>query len=104
MSKKVGILRAILRLDGAKFDKDVKRQKSRIARFAAFAKRVFAPLAAAAAAIGSARAVKGTLDTVDAQAKLARSLGTTVESMQVLARAGELAGVGQAQLEQGSKD
>ncbi|MEO3479374.1 hypothetical protein AAFO90_17030 [Phaeobacter sp. CAU 1743] len=104
MSKKVGILRAILRLDGAKFDKDVKRQKSKIARFAAFAKRVFAPLAAAAAAIGSARAVKGTLDTVDAQAKLARSLGTTVESMQVLARAGELAGVGQAQLEQGSKD
>jgi hypothetical protein len=104
MNKKVGILRAILRLDGAKFDKDVKRQKSKIARFASFAKRVFAPLAAAAAAIGSARAVKGTLDTVDAQAKLARSLGTTVKSMQVLARAGELAGVGQAQLEQGSKD
>lgn len=104
MSKKVGILRAILRLDGAKFDKDVKRQKSKISRFAAFAKRAFAPLAAAAAAIGSARSVKQTLDQVDAQAKLARSLGTTVESMQVLARAGELAGVGQAQLEQGSKD
>ena len=104
MSKKVGILRAILRLDGAKFDKDVKRQKSKIARFAVFAKRVFAPLAAAAAAIGSVRAVRGTLDNVDAQAKLARSLRTTVESMQVLTRAGELTGVGQAQLEQGSKD
>lgn len=104
MSKKVGILRAILRLDGAKFDKDIKRQKSKISRFAGFVKRVFAPLAAAAAAIGSTRAVKGTLDAVDAQAKLARSLGTTAESMQVLERAGELAGVGQAQLEQGSKD
>lgn len=104
MSKKVGILRAIFRLDGSRFDKDVKRQKSKITKFAAFAKRVFAPLAAAAAAIGSTRAIKSTLDTVDAQAKLARSLGTTVESMQVLARAGELAGVGQAQLEQGSKD
>lgn len=104
MSKKVGILRAILRLDGTKFDKDVRRQKSKIARFAAFAKRAFAPLAAAAAAIGAGRAIRGTLDAVDAQAKLARSLGTTVESMQVLARAGELAGVGQAQLAQGAKD
>lgn len=104
MSKKVGILRAILRLDGSQFDKDTKQHKSKITRFASFAKRAFAPLAAAAAAIGSARAVKQTLDMVDAQAKLARSLGTTVESMQVLARAGELAGVGQAQLEQGAKD
>lgn len=104
MSKTVGKLRAILRLDGTKFDKDVKRQKSKISRFATFAKRAFAPLAAAAAAIGTARGVKNTLDMVDAQAKLARSLGTTVKSMQVLARAGDLAGVGQAQLEQGSKD
>jgi hypothetical protein len=104
MSKKAGTLWAFLRLNSAKFDKDVKGQKSKIVRFAAFAKRAFAPLAAAAAGIGSVRAVKGTLDAVDAQAKLARSLGTTVASMQVLQRAGELAGVGQAQLEQGSKD
>ncbi|WP_412550532.1 hypothetical protein [Shimia sp. MIT910701] len=104
MKKKVGTLWSILRLNGALFNKDVDRQKSKIRQFAAFAKRAFAPLAAAAATIGSARGVSRTLDSVDAQAKLARSLGTTVESMQVLARAGDLAGVGQAQLEQGSKD
>lgn len=104
MKKKVGTLWSILRMDGARFDKDVKRQKSKIRQFAAFAKRALAPLAAAAATIGSGRAVKQTLSAVDAQAKLARSLGSTVESMQVLTRASELAGVGQAQLEQGSKD
>jgi hypothetical protein len=36
--------------------------------------------------------VRSGLATVDAQAKLAQSLGTTVASIQVLERAGELAG------------
>jgi len=57
-------------------------------------------------AIGGALALatKSAFNTVDAQAKLAQSLGTTVESMQVLARAGELAGVQMTGIEQATKD
>lgn len=100
----IGRLRAILRLDDTQFNRDVRRQRGRLAGLMSFARRAVAPLAAAAAAIGSVRGIRNTLDLVDAQAKLARSLGTSVESMQVLARAGELAGVGQAQLAQGARD
>ena len=42
--------------------------------------------------------------TVDAQAKLAQSLGTTVASIQTLERAGELAGVSMSGIEQATKD
>jgi hypothetical protein len=42
----------------------------------------------------------GAADVVDAQAKLAASLDTTVESIQVLERAGDLAGVSMGQVEQ----
>jgi hypothetical protein len=44
------------------------------------------------------------LQTVDAQAKLAQSLGTTVASIQTLERAGELAGVSMSGIEQATKD
>ena len=44
------------------------------------------------------------LASVDAQAKLAQSLGTTVASIQVLERAGELAGVAMSGIEQATKD
>lgn len=60
-----------------------------------------AAMAAAAVAMG-ARMVRSSLDTVDAQAKLARSLGTTTESIQILQRAGDLAGVSMGQVEQGA--
>lgn len=49
-------------------------------------------------------ALRASLTTIDAQAKLAQSLGTTTESMQVMTRAAELAGVGMSGLEQLSKD
>ena len=58
---------------------------------------------AAAAAAGMAM-VRSGLATVDAQAKLAQSLGTTVASIQVLERAGELAGVAMSGIEQATKD
>ena len=57
---------------------------------------------AVAAAMGAM--VKNTLKNIDAQAKLAQSLGTTVASMQTLERAGELAGVSMGSIEQATKD
>jgi hypothetical protein len=48
--------------------------------------------------------VRAGLQTVDAQAKLAQSLGTTVASIQTLERAGELAGVSMSGIEQATKD
>ena len=76
------------------------------ARLAAFARRV--RVAAAAAVVAAAAAgvamVRSGLQTVDAQAKLAQSLGTTVASLQTLERAGELAGVSMSGIEQATKD
>ena len=76
------------------------------ARMAAFSRRV---KVATAAAIASATAasvamIRSGLATVDAQAKLAQSLGTTVASIQTLERAGELAGVAMSGIEQATKD
>jgi len=72
------------------------------ARLAAFARRARVAMAAAAAAIAAAATamIRSGLQTVDAQAKLAASLDTTVESIQVLERAGDLAGVSMGQVEQ----
>jgi hypothetical protein len=71
------------------------------ARLAAFAQRARIAAAAAAGALVAAAtaAIRSALSTVDAQAKLAASLGTTVESIQVLERAGDLAGVSMGEIE-----
>jgi hypothetical protein len=76
------------------------------ARLAAFSRRVKVATAAAVAAATAAgiAMVRSGLATVDAQAKLAQSLGTTVASIQVLGRAGELAGVAISGIEQATKD
>tara|TARA_R110002072_G_scaffold268941_2_gene428040 strand:- start:1401 stop:3836 length:2436 start_codon:yes stop_codon:yes gene_type:complete len=76
------------------------------ARFAAFSRRVTVAMAAAvtAAAAAGVAMVRSGLQTVDAQAKLAQSLGTTVASIQTLERAGELAGVSMSGIEQATKD
>ncbi|AUH32378.1 phage tail tape measure C-terminal domain-containing protein [Paracoccus tegillarcae] len=76
------------------------------ARMAGFTRKVGV---AAAAAVATATAagiamVRSGLQTVDAQAKLAQSLGTTVASIQTLERAGELAGVSMSGIEQATKD
>ncbi|WP_111735390.1 phage tail tape measure C-terminal domain-containing protein [Roseovarius amoyensis] len=75
-------------------------------RMAAFSRRVkVAAAAAVAAAMATGVAmVRSGLQTVDAQAKLAQSLGTTVASIQTLERAGELAGVSMSGIEQATKD
>ncbi len=72
------------------------------ARLAAFARRARVAMAAAAAAIAAAATamIRSGLQVIDSQAKLAASLGTTVESIQVLERAGDLAGVSMGQVEQ----
>ena len=70
-------------------------------RVAAFSRRVQIAAAAAATAFaaGATAMIRSGLQVVDAQAKLAQSLGTTVESIQVLERAGELAGVAMGEIE-----
>ncbi|WP_425099339.1 phage tail tape measure C-terminal domain-containing protein [Tropicibacter sp. S64] len=76
------------------------------ARLAAFSRRVRVAAAAAVAAATAAGVamIRSGLQTVDAQAKLAQSLGTTVASIQTLERAGELAGVSMSGIEQATKD
>ena len=76
------------------------------ARLAAFSRRVTIAMAAAvtAAAAAGVAMIRSGLATIDAQAKLAQSLGTTVASIQVLERAGELAGVAMSGIEQATKD
>lgn len=76
------------------------------ARLAAFSRRAGAVAAAMTAAMAAAGVamIRSGLQTVDAQAKLAQSLGTTVESLQVLERAGELAGVAMSGVQQATSD
>jgi hypothetical protein len=71
-------------------------------RVAAFYRRlqIAATAAAAAFAATAAAMIRSGLQVVDAEAKLAASLGTTVESIQVLERAGDLAGVSMGEIEQ----
>ena len=75
-------------------------------RLAAFSRRVTVAMAAAvtAAATAGVAMIRSGLATVDAQAKLAQSLGTTVASIQVLERAGELAGVAMSGIEQATAE
>jgi len=70
-----------------------------LADFARKAKVAAAVIATAVVAAAGAM-IRSGLETVDAQAKLAASLGTTVESIQILERAGDLAGVSMGQVEQ----
>ena len=76
------------------------------ARMVGFSRRVKVASAAAVAAASAAGVamVRSGLQTVDAQAKLAQSLGTTVASIQTLERAGDLAGVSMSGIEQATKD
>jgi hypothetical protein len=74
-------------------------------RLAAFARRAGIALAAvtAAAAAAGVAMVRSGLANIDAQAKLAQSMRTTVESIQTLTWAGELAGVSMGQIEQATQ-
>jgi len=70
-----------------------------IRNFAAKATAALVAVKAATFALGVA-----SLNTIDAQAKLAKSLGTTTKSIQIMERAGSLAGVAMTGIEQATKD
>ena len=71
---------------------EMERANARLAAFSARVKIAAAVAIAAAAAAGIAM-IRSGLETIDAQANLAQSLGTTTRSIQVLTFAGDLAGV-----------
>src|SRR6056297_3167609 len=80
-------------------DAAVKRSQSQLKRLSkemrsniATSAKLGAAAAGAGAAIAAGLTVKG-LKAVDAQAKLAKQLGTTSASMATIARAGELSGI-----------
>ncbi|MBV6637780.1 MAG: hypothetical protein KI788_17965, partial [Mameliella sp.] len=113
MAIEIGVLRALLSLDSAAFDKGTKRAKAsmgglqrslsaaadsmgRVGR--KLTTRVTLPLVGIAGA-----AVKSSLATVDAQSKMAQSLGTSTRSIQILTRAADRAGISTGELEQISR-
>lgn len=75
------------------------------ARLGSFARKAGIALAAvtAAATAAGVAMVRSGLDVIGAQADMAASLKTTVESLQVLTWAGELAGVSMGEIEQATK-
>lgn len=114
MAVEIGALRALLSLDSAAFERGVKRAQASMGglerglsqaanRMGSIGRRMSAaitlPLAAATTLL-----MRSSLQNVDAQAKLAQSLGTSVASIQTLERAGELAGVSMSGIEQATKD
>jgi hypothetical protein len=72
------------------------------ARLAALSRRaaLAAGVMAAATVVAGVAMIRSGLQTVDAQAKMAQSLSTTVESLQVLDRAADLSGVSMGNVEQ----
>lgn len=61
-----------------------------------------AGLVAASVAVGAAM-VKMSLSAIDSQAKLARSIGSTVEGLEAVTRAGKISGVSVGQVESAAK-
>ncbi len=81
---------------------EMEAANARLGGFARKAGIALAALTVAAAAAGVAM-VRSGLNTIGAQADMAASLKTTVESLQVLTWAGELAGVSMGEIEQATK-
>ncbi len=105
----VGALRVVLGMKSAAFDKGATRAEKRMNRFhrrmqsysrklTGLGRKMSIGITAPMAAIG-AGAVRSSLSVIDAQAKMAQSLDTTVVSLQNMDRAAELAGVSQGDLE-----
>ncbi|MCG7520847.1 hypothetical protein [Ruegeria sp. Ofav3-42] len=101
--KDVGKLRVKLGLDTAELRAGMDRAQMRLKSFSR-------KLAIAAATFGTAAvaglsvATKQSFAAIDAQSKMAQSLGTSTKSIQVLSRAADLAGIPMGQLEQASRD
>ena len=109
MAVEIGALRALLSLDSTAFVRGARRAEASMGQMQrrlhrlgqgmrqfgrSMSTRVSLPMAVAAGA-----AVRSSLTMIDAQAKMAESLDTSVVSIQNLARAGDLAGISQSDLE-----
>lgn len=94
----IGALRVNLGMDSAKFTRGAKEAESRSAQLG----KALGRIAIGAAAAGTAILLLGRRSAllIDEQAKLALSLGSTTASIQVLERAGQLAGVSFGVIEQ----
>ena len=101
MSAVIGALRVNLGLNSAQFHQGLGRANKGLGRFAKNAGIAMAG-AAVAAAGGLAVLTRRSLSLIDEQAKLAQSLQTSTASVQVMARASELSGVGFKELEAGA--
>jgi Lambda phage tail tape-measure protein (Tape_meas_lam_C) len=82
-----------------KASREMEIANARLARFARRAK-IAAGIMAAAAVVAGIAMVRSSLQSIDEQAKLAASLRTTTASLQILSRAGDLAGVSMGEIEQ----
>lgn len=109
MAIEIGALRALLTLDSASFVRGAKRAETSLGRVQqrlrkasaaaskfgrSMSRRMTVPIVA-----GAAVAVRSSLKVVDAQAKMAQSMGTSTKSLQVLGRAADMAGISQGDLE-----
>lgn len=81
---------------------EMEQANARLGSFARKAGIALAAVTAAAAAAGVAM-IRSGFELIGAQADMAASLKTTVESLQVLTWAGELAGVSMGEIEQATK-
>jgi hypothetical protein len=93
-------LKIVVTATTAALDKSLTKTKANLAKFAKLAKAAMVAVGAAVVAAAGALAVmaKRSFEVIDSQAKLARSLKTSVASVQVLGRAADLAGVDLGQL------
>ncbi|WP_428924996.1 hypothetical protein [Marinibacterium sp. SX1] len=96
----VGELRARLGLDAKPFDRGLRRSRGVAQVFSRQMRSMMAGVGVAIAGALSVRAVKSAMSAIDAQAKLAQSLGTTTESVQILGRASDLSGVSIGEMQQ----
>lgn len=106
----MSIIRFIFSGDTKQLDDAAKSAKATLGELGKEARRGvtdFTKWSAAAAAAGAAVGaylVKNSLEAIDTQAKLARSLGSTTQGLEVLTRAGERSGVALSGIEQATKD
>lgn len=110
MAVEIGALRALLSLDSAAFESGSKRAQASMGRLQrtmsnagkkmqAVGKKLTTRATLPIVALGGA-ALRSSLQTVDAQSKMAQSIGTSTRSIQVLTRAADRAGVSTGELEQ----
>ncbi|MDK3017628.1 hypothetical protein [Pseudodonghicola flavimaris] len=110
MAAIIGALRGVLSLDSVAFESGAKRAQATMGTMERKMVRMGDRLQKAGrkAALGltlpltaaASVAVKSSLSVIDAQAKMAQSMGTTVQSMQVLERAADLSGVSMGEVSQ----